>query len=106
MRDVLYLAWRYLRYNRGKTAVLIGSIALIFFLPASLRVVVERAAGMLTERAEQTPLLVGARGSPVDLTLASLYFREPSIASFPFSEVEELNDSGLATAVPLHLRFS
>ena len=26
MKDVLYLAWRYLAYNRGKTAVLVTSI--------------------------------------------------------------------------------
>ncbi len=52
MSDVLYLAWRYLRFNRGKTAVLIGSISLILFLPAALQVVVREAAQALTARAD------------------------------------------------------
>jgi hypothetical protein len=79
MNDVLYLAWRYLRFNRGKAAVLVGSISLILFLPAALQVVVREAARALTARADATPLLLGARGSAVDLTLGALYFREPSL---------------------------
>jgi len=105
MRDVLYLAWRYLRYNRGKTAVLVASISLILFLPAGLHVVVREASRSLTARADTTPLLVGAAGSAVDLTLASLYFREPSLATIPYAEVEGVAASGLATAIPLHLRY-
>ncbi len=106
MRDVLYLAWRYLRYNRGKSAVLVGSITLILFLPAALQVLVGEAAELLTERADSTPLLVGAPGSPVDLTLASLYFTEPSLPPVPYREVEEIAGSGLGLAIPLHLRYS
>ena len=79
MRHILYLAWRYLRFNRGKTAVLVASISLILFLPAGLQVVVRQTSRSLTARADATPLLVGAAGSAVDLTLAALYFREPSI---------------------------
>jgi predicted ABC-type transport system involved in lysophospholipase L1 biosynthesis ATPase subunit len=58
MRDVLYLAWRYLRFNRVKTVVLIGSISLILFLPAALQVTVRQTARTLTARADATPLLV------------------------------------------------
>jgi putative ABC transport system permease protein len=100
MNDVLYLAWRYLRFNRGKAAVLVGSISLILFLPAALQVVVREAARALTARADATPLLLGARGSAVDLTLGALYFREPSLD--PTSYVA---GSGLARAIPLHLRY-
>jgi putative ABC transport system permease protein len=105
MNDVLYLAWRYLRFNRGKAAVLIGSISLILFLPAALHVVVREGARALTARADVTPLLVGAPGSAVDLTLAALYFREPSLEATSYREVERVADSGLARAIPLHLRF-
>jgi putative ABC transport system permease protein len=105
MRDVLYLAWRYLRFNRGKTAVLIASISLILFLPAGLNVVVREASRSLTARADATPLLVGAAGSAVDLTLTALYFREPSLEPSQYAEVERLADTGLATALPLHLRY-
>ena len=37
MKEVLYLAWRYLAYNRGKTVVLVASIMLIVYLPLALR---------------------------------------------------------------------
>ena len=105
MNDVLYLAWRYLRFNRGKTAVLVASISLILFLPAGLHVVVREASRSLTARADATPLLVGSAGSAVDLTLAALYFREPSIEPITATEVERIVGSGLAAAIPLHLRY-
>jgi putative ABC transport system permease protein len=105
MNDILYMAWRYLRYNRGKTLVLVASISLILFLPAGLHVVVRQGADMLTARADRTPLLVGAKGSAVDLVLSALYFRTPTVEPMPFREVERINDTGLALAIPLHLRY-
>lgn len=105
MHDVLYLAWRYLRFNRSTTAVLVASISLILFLPAGMKVVVDEASRTLTARADATPLLVGAPGSAVDLTIAALYFREPTIEPVPFAEVGRISASGLATAIPLHLRY-
>jgi putative ABC transport system permease protein len=105
MKDVLYLAWRYLRFNRGKTAVLVASIALILFLPAALQVVVREGARTLTARADSTPLLVGAPGSAVDLTLAALYFREPTLEPVTFGDVRAIAATGLAEAIPLHLRY-
>lgn len=106
MGDVIFLALRYLRFNRGKTVVLIASISLILFLPAALQVVVNRGARALTARADSTPLLVGAPGSAVDLTLSSLYFRLPTLDPMPYREVEEITATGLAGAIPLHLRFN
>ncbi len=105
MSDVLYLAVQYLRFNRGKTTVLAASISLILFLPAGLQVTVERTARALTARADATPLLIGAPGSAVDLTLASLYFRRPSVEPLSYEEVGKLDGSGLGSAIPLHLRF-
>jgi len=106
MKDVLYLAWRYLRFNRGKATVLIASISLILFLPAALQVVVRAGARTLTARADRTPLMVGAPGSAVDLVLAALYFREPTVESMAYREVATVAETGLATAIPLHLRFN
>jgi len=105
MNDILYIAWQYLRYNWGKTAVLIASIALILFLPLGLQTIVSQGSEMLTARAESTPLLVGARGSAADLTLSALYFREPSVDPIRFGEVDSVEAGGLALAIPLHLRY-
>ncbi len=95
-----------MRFNRGKTAVLVASISLILFLPAALQVVVREGARTLTARADSSPLLVGSAGSAVDLTLAALYFREPTLEPIAYSEVTRLVETGLATAIPLHLRYN
>ena len=105
MIAILTMAWRYLAYHRIKTTILVISITLIIYLPVGLKVVVERSAESLTERAEATPLLVGAKGSPLELVLNSLYFRSDTPENFRFSEVGRLADFDLALAIPLHIRF-
>jgi putative ABC transport system permease protein len=105
MKHVLFMAWRYLRFYRWKTTVLVGSISLILFLPAGLHVLVEQGAEVLTARAEASPLLIGAKGSAVDLTLSALYFRPPHVEPLPHREATRVDRSGLARGIPLHLRF-
>lgn len=105
MRDVLYLAWRYLVYHRLKTVILVTSITLIIYLPVGLNVVVEQSGEHLTARAEATPLLVGAKGSPLELALNSLYFSPDYPELIDYSAASEITNSGLATAIPLYVRF-
>jgi putative ABC transport system permease protein len=105
MKDVLFLAWRYLAHNRVKTGVLVGSIMLIVYLPVALRVLVSQSATELTSRAEATPLLVGAKGSPLELALSSLYFESDTPELTTYAEAERIADSGLAQAIPLYVRF-
>ena len=99
MNDVLYLAWRYLVYHRIKTGILIASIMLIVYLP------VDQSAEQLTARAGATPLLVGARGSPLELALNSLYFESDTPALTRYAEAERIGASELATPIPLYVRF-
>ena len=66
MMNTLYLAWRYLAFNRWKTTILVLSVTLIAFLPVGLNVLVEESATQLTARAATTPLVVGAKGSRGD----------------------------------------
>lgn len=106
MSDLLYLAWKYLAYHRLKTAVLIGSITLIVYLPVGLNVLVGESARQLTARAEATPLLVGTKGSPLELVLRSLYFESDIPEDMPFIQSKRVRRSGLATAIPIHSRFS
>lgn len=105
MRDVLYLAWRYLAYHRIKTGILVTSIMLIIYLPVGLNVVVEQSAEHLMARAASTPLLVGAKGSPLELALNSLYFSADPPELIDYSEAISVADSRLATAIPLYVRF-
>lgn len=105
MRDVLYLAWCYLVYHRLKTGILVTSIMLIIYLPVGLNVVVKQSAEHLTARAVVTPLLVGAKGSPLELALNSLYFSAEYPELIDYSEAISVQDSRLAIAIPLYVRF-
>jgi putative ABC transport system permease protein len=105
MKDTLYLAWRYLAHHRIKTAILVGSLTLITFLPVGLNVIVGQSARELTARAEATPLLVGAKGSPLELSLNSLYFESDTPALTTYSESVRIEESDLAKPIPLYVRF-
>ena len=105
MTGPLYLAWRYLVHHRVKTLILVSSIALIAYLPAGLRVLIGQSASELTARAEATPFLVGARGSPLELVLSSLYFESDAPAPTTYAEAERVADSGLADPIPLYVGF-
>ena len=105
MRQIFYLAWRYLAFHRIKTAILVTAITLIFYLPVGLRVLVEQSSEQLTARAEATPLLVGSKGSPLELVLNSLYYRSEYPQPIPYSESERVSESGLAQAIPLYVRY-
>ena len=105
MKDVLYLAWRYLSYHRVKTGILVMALTLILYLPVGLRVLVDQSSRQLTARAEATPLLVGVRGSPLELVLSTLYFGTDDPAPTRFAEAQRVQESGLATAIPIYVRF-
>jgi putative ABC transport system permease protein len=105
MRDVIYLAWRYLVFHRLKTIILVTSIMLIVYLPTGLNVVVKQSAEHLTARAEETPLLIGANGSSLELALNSLYFSSEHPELIDYAEATSVTESGLADAIPLYVRF-
>jgi putative ABC transport system permease protein len=105
VKDVLYLAWRYLLFHRVKTLIVVLSITLIAYLPIGLEVLVSRSAEELTARAGSTPLLIGARGSALELVLNSLYFESATPEPIRYGEVERVAQSGHARAIPLHTRF-
>lgn len=105
MRDVIYLAWRYLAYHRLKTAVLIASVAMIVYLPVGLNIVVRESAEQLIARADTTPLLIGAEGSQLELVLNSLYFESEPPPPMRFAELTRVDETGLANTVPLYCRF-
>lgn len=105
MKEVLYLTWRHLVYYRGQSVILIGSIALILFLPFGLRVLVREGSDELMARADKTPLVVGAKGSPLQLVLNALYFTSEPPESLPYASIQRVESDGLARAIPLYVRF-
>lgn len=105
MKHDFYLAWRYLAYHRIRSFILVSSLSLIAVLPLALHTVLDEGERQLTERAAQTPLLVGAKGSAVDLTLNALYFSGVTPPVIPMSEVSRILESGLADPLPVYARF-
>ena len=105
MRGSLYLAMRYLAHHWVKTSILVASITLIVFLPMGVRVLIRQSADHLTARATATPLIVGSRGSPLELVLNSLYFGGDTPQPIAYGELLRLDSTGLAIPVPLHTRF-
>jgi putative ABC transport system permease protein len=105
MADSLYIAWRYVRYHKIKTAILVASITLILFLPAGLDVLVRQSAAQLRDRATLTPLLVGAKGSELDLVLNTLYFESTPPSVIEMSETYRVRESEFALAIPMYVRF-
>ncbi len=105
MNGVFYLAWRYLVWHRWKSLTLTAAITLVMFVPAAIQVLIDQTAEQLGARAARTPLLIGARGSPLELTLNSLYLQSAPPASLPYAEVDVIRQQGLATPIPLYVRF-
>jgi len=105
MIDSLYIAWRYLRFSKPRTFTLVTCVTLIAFLPLALELLLDESERQLVSRAETTPLLVGARGSALDLVMNSLYFGETVPELVSMAAVDRIAESGLALPIPLYVRF-
>jgi len=105
VKSLLYMAWRYLAFNRIKTATLTAVITVIIFLPMALQLVLDRSSTRLTARATATPLLAGSPGSPLELVLNSLYFDGNSPAPMKYGVVTDIANTGLAEPIPLYVRY-
>jgi putative ABC transport system permease protein len=105
MRDILFMVVKYLSFHKVKTTILVLSVSLILYLPTGLKVVVEQSAESLTLRAEATPLILGAKGSPLELVLNSLYFDSEVPETMSYGEYGRISRYDLALAIPLNARF-
>ena len=101
----LYIAWRYLTFNKVRTATLIACVTLIAVVPLALEVLLAESERHLLSRAESTPLLLGARGSALDLVMNGLYFDDEVPELVSMAAVNAVEDSGLAMPIPLYVRF-
>ncbi len=104
--NALYLAFAYLRYNWARSLVMTLVAALILFVPLATQILLSTSERALVARGEATPLLLGSRGSQLDLTMAALYFSDERPGPVTMREVEAIWDSGLGTPIPVHTAFS
>ena len=105
MKHALFLAWHALLWHRSRSIIVVLSLAITIWLPATVHLMLNEFRREISERSHATPLIVGARGSRIDLVLHALYFKGVPPAEITMAEVQQLTESGLGIAVPLHSRY-
>ncbi len=105
MIDSFYVAWRYLSFNRVRSLTLVACVTLIAVLPLSLELLLDESQRQLMARAENTPLIVGAKGSSLDLVMNSLYFGDTVPELISMAAVDRVKSTELAEPIPLYVRF-
>ena len=105
MIDSFYIAWKYISFNKIKTATLVACITLISFLPLSLQLLLTESERQLMSRAVSTPLVIGAKGSSLDLVMNSLYFGQEVPELISMAAARSVENTDLAIPIPLYVRF-
>jgi len=105
MLNSLYLAWRYILHNKVKTIIMVTSVTLIIYLPLGLNILVNESEEQLMERASSTPLIVGAKGSSLDLVINTLYFEPTDFDELTMLAVDRIYETGFAAPIPMFVKF-
>lgn len=105
MKGALHLAWCYVAGHRVRTGLLALALGLTMALPLMVKSFVSLAQTELRARAEATPLVLGAKGSAMELTLNALYFRRRGVETVTAGQSRAIQEAGLADAIPLYVRF-
>jgi putative ABC transport system permease protein len=105
IKNSLFVAFRYLSFHRARTVVLILALSLIIFVPVFLEIVVRESQQRLNTRAEETPLLLGAHGSSLDLAVNNLYFILKRPDDIMMADADAIDETDLAYSIPLYTRF-
>ena len=105
MSDLFYLLLRYLLFYRVKIIILSLSLALVAAIPLGLSIASSITNEHLQARAESTPLLLGAKGSKLDLVIAALYFADQELPIMTYKEIETLHESTLTNVIPIYRKY-
>jgi putative ABC transport system permease protein len=105
MLNSLYLAWRYILHNKIKTVIMVTSVTLIIYLPLGLNILVNESEEQLMERASSTPLILGAKGSSLDLVINTLYFEPADFDELTMLAVDRIYETGFAAPIPMFVKF-
>lgn len=103
--NALSLAFAYLRYNWIRSLVLVLVAALILAVPIVSQVLLNGSRTALTDRAKATPLILGSRGSQLDLVMNALYFSKDRAEPITMAVSDTLWDSDLGLPIPLNTAF-
>ncbi len=102
MKGTIQLACRYVAYHKYKSLLLVFCISLTTLLPICLAILLANFNTQIVARATSTPLVLGAKGSRIDLVMHALYFKTKSPGTIRLSESQTIEDQG--TPIPLLVR--
>jgi len=105
IKNSLYIAYKYLMYHKIRTVILILALAIIVFVPLLLDMVVQESQAKLNARAESTPLILGEKGSSLDLAINSLYFIAKRPGDITMADIQAVDDTDMAYTIPIYTRF-
>ncbi|MBI1190026.1 MAG: FtsX-like permease family protein [Tepidisphaera sp.] len=106
MMRAAQIAMRHAAHHKGRTLLLVLCVTVAAFLPLATRVLARQFETTLRERAANTPLVAGAKGSRFDLVMAALYYRRADITPISMADWQSLQDANLADVIPLNVRFT
>jgi len=91
-------------HHRFKSLLMVLCIVLTLLMPIALSILLNSFNQQIVERAKATPLVVGAKGSRVDLTMHALYFKTKAPGTLVGADGDAVGDLGLK--IPMHIRYS
>ena len=103
LRHAGFLAARSLLHHRVRSVLIVIAVAISVGLPLVVRSLVDRGTGAMLARGRSTPLIIGARGSELDLVVAALYGSGSTPRPIAMSEFDRINAKTKGTSIPLHL---
>ncbi|MGR3494748.1 ABC transporter permease [Citreimonas sp.] len=104
--NAAFLAFAHLRWHWLRSVVMVLVAAVILAVPLVSQTLLRGSERTLTARAEATPLVLGARGSQIDLVMGALYFGEDRAQPVTMQAAEDIWDSDLALPIPLNTMFT
>jgi putative ABC transport system permease protein len=103
--NLVYLFARYLWFYRHKIMILSLSISLVIAIPLGLNLFSKRLRAHLKLRAESTPLILGSKGSALDLSLSTLYYTDQPLPNIKYKTVDEVLKTGYAQAIAVYRKY-
>ena len=103
--DSFYIAWKYISFNKSKTTTLVACLTLIAILPIALGLLLNESELQLRSRATLTPLVIGVKGSALDLVMNTLYFSNEVPELMTMAAAHDVMASNLAVPIPMYARF-
>ena len=101
----LYVAWQYLRFHKVKTTVLIAALTLTSYLPLAVHIVVRASEIQMLDRSQSTPLVLGQKGSALDLVMNTLYFASRPPETVSMQDSDQIDETGFGFAIPIYNRY-